>query len=537
MNAIANMARLTKAGAVIAWSGARVLPDEREPAARRLRCSPRDRAAPQERRRERRPTRRGSPRRSPRSAPPTSSSASSSPPAPTSSAASSPATSATCRTACRPSRMKRGARGRRGGARRPVEDAFRRVRPAGRRRLHRPGAQGQGASAPTATLQAGGGEGPAPRHRAALPARPRQLFLRRPPDRALASALAAPAARRRGRHARRSPSPSRWTCAWRPPPSPRWPRTSNDTTRASACPTVDWTRTARRVLTLEWIDGIPIADHAALARRRPRPEGARPRLMRSFLRHAMRDGFFHADMHQGNLFVDEAGPHRRRRFRHHGPARPEGAALPRRDPATASSPATTAAPPRCISRPATCRRTIRSEEFAQALRAIGEPIHGRTGRARSRWPHLLGQLFAYTEVFDMQTRPELLLLQKTMVVVEGVGRALDPELNMWVAAEPVVREWMEKELGAGARIEAAAEGAASVGRFVGDIPKLLGQAERTADAFVRHGRGGLAARRPYRRAPGRGARPREPHEPHRHLGRRARARGHRARAALLSVDR
>ena len=62
---------------------------------------------------------------------------------------------------------------------------------------------------------------------------------------------------------------------------------------------------------------------------------------------------------------------------------------------------------------------------------------------------LLGQLFDITEVFDMQTRPELLLLQKTMVVVEGVGRSLDPELNMWIAAEPVVKEWMEGELGAG----------------------------------------------------------------------------------------
>jgi ubiquinone biosynthesis protein len=97
---------------------------------------------------------------------------------------------------------------------------------------------------------------------------------------------------------------------------------------------------------------------------------------------------------------------------------------------------------------------------------------------------LLGQLFQYTEVFDMQTRPELLLLQKTMVVVEGVGRSLDPELNIWVVSEPVVKEWMEQELGPGAQIEAAAEGAVSVGRFMGEIPKLLGQAERTAEALT-----------------------------------------------------
>ncbi|MCJ7787541.1 MAG: ubiquinone biosynthesis protein UbiB, partial [Methyloceanibacter sp.] len=121
-------------------------------------------------------------------------------------------------------------------------------------------------------------------------------------------------------------------------------------------------------------------------------------------------------------------------------------------------------------------------QFAQALRAIGEPIMDRPASEISM-AQVLGQLFQYTEVFDMQTRPELLLLQKTMVVVEGVGRSLDPELNMWVVSEPVVRDWLEGELGAGAQIEAAAEGAVSVGRFVGDIPKLLGQAERAADAF------------------------------------------------------
>jgi ubiquinone biosynthesis protein len=121
-------------------------------------------------------------------------------------------------------------------------------------------------------------------------------------------------------------------------------------------------------------------------------------------------------------------------------------------------------------------------QFAQALRAIGEPIMDRPASEISM-AHLLGQLLQYTEVFDMQTRPELIMLQKTMVVVEGVGRSLDPELNMWVVAEPVVKEWLESQLGAGARLEQAAEGAASVGRFVGDLPRLLTQAERTVDAF------------------------------------------------------
>jgi ubiquinone biosynthesis protein len=247
-------------------------------------------------------------------------------------------------------------------------------------------------------------------------------------------------------------------------------------------PNVDWSRSARRVLTLEWIDGVTISDHETLRAQGHDLKALGARLMRTFLRHAMRDGFFHADLHPGNLFIDDQGrivavdfgimgrlglKERRflaeilhgfitRNYRRVAEVHFEAGYVPRRHSV---------------------------EQFAQALRAIGEPIMDRPANEISM-AQVLGQLFQYTEVFDMQTRPELLLLQKTMVVVEGVGRSLDPELNMWVVADPVVQEWLEKELGPGARIEAAAEGAASVGRFVGDIPKLLGQAERTADAFA-----------------------------------------------------
>ena len=83
------------------------------------------------------------------------------------------------------------------------------------------------------------------------------------------------------------------------------------------------------------------------------------------------------------------------------------------------------------------------ESFAQAIRAIGEPIHNRTAEDISM-ARLLTLLFEVTGLFDMRTRPELLLLQKTMVVVEGVARSLDPKLDMWSTAEPVVREWMTR---------------------------------------------------------------------------------------------
>ena len=108
------------------------------------------------------------------------------------------------------------------------------------------------------------------------------------------------------------------------------------------------------------------------------------------------------------------------------------------------------------------------EAFAQAIRAIGEPIHDRTAEDISM-AKLLTLLFEVTGLFDMRTRPELLLLQKTMVVVEGVARTLDPKLNMWTTAEPVVREWIERNLGPAGRIEDAAGGAASR-PFLGQVP-------------------------------------------------------------------
>ena len=115
------------------------------------------------------------------------------------------------------------------------------------------------------------------------------------------------------------------------------------------------------------------------------------------------------------------------------------------------------------------------ENFAQAIRAIGEPIHKRTADEISM-AKLLTLLFEVTALFDMRTRPELLLLQKTMVVVEGVARTLDPRLDMWTMAEPVVREWIERNLGPAGRIEDAAHGAGEVGRFLGQMPGLLTRA-------------------------------------------------------------
>lgn len=254
-------------------------------------------------------------------------------------------------------------------------------------------------------------------------------------------------------------------------------------------PGVDWKRTAKRVLTLEWVDGIPIADTARLDAAGHDRRALGLTVLQSFLRHAMRDGFFHADMHQGNLMVDAAGNvvavdfgimgrlgAKERRFLAeilHG--------IITRDYRRAAEVHFWAGyvPP---------HHPV--EVFAQTLRAIGEPIQGRPAGEISM-ADLLGQLFAYTEVFDMQTRPELINLQKTMVVVEGVARGLDPNLDIWTAAEPIAREWVESNLGAAGALKDAREGASELGRLLGDVPALLGQAERTLLALAEAARSGV----------------------------------------------
>jgi len=117
------------------------------------------------------------------------------------------------------------------------------------------------------------------------------------------------------------------------------------------------------------------------------------------------------------------------------------------------------------------------EDFAQALRAIGEPIQDRSADEISM-AKLLGLLFEVTALFDMATRPELVMLQKTMVVVEGVGRMLDPKLDIWRTAEPVVRAWMERQLGPIGRLEEAGRGVRTLAGVLADLPELSLRAER-----------------------------------------------------------
>jgi ubiquinone biosynthesis protein len=243
-------------------------------------------------------------------------------------------------------------------------------------------------------------------------------------------------------------------------------------------PAVDWTRSAKRVLTIEWIDGTPIADRGSLTAAGHDLKRLGAVVIQTFLRQALRDGFFHADMHQGNLFVDAAGNLVAVDFGIMGRLGPKERrflaeilwGFIRRDyRRTAEVHFEAGYVPD--------RHSI--DDFAQALRAIGEPLRDRTAKDISM-ARLLTQLLDVTELFDMRTRPELLLLQKTMMVVEGVARNLDPDLDMWSTAEPVVGDWIRRNLGPQGALHSAAEGAASLGRLLYAAPDLLARGERIA---------------------------------------------------------
>jgi ubiquinone biosynthesis protein len=241
-------------------------------------------------------------------------------------------------------------------------------------------------------------------------------------------------------------------------------------------PKVDWATTSKRVLTTEWMDGTPMADVATLKAKGYDLIALGDNVIQSFLRHAIRDGFFHADMHQGNLMVDGQGN-------------------------------LVALDLGIMGRLAVKDRLFLAEilfgfitrdyvrvaqvhfdagyvpasqdvnNFAQALRAIGEPILGLQADQISM-ARLLTQLFEVTEQFDMQTQPQLLLLQKTMVVVEGVARTLNPNLNMWKTAEPIVRAWIERTLGPIGKLEEAGESVKALGRLALQFPELVAEGRK-----------------------------------------------------------
>ena len=249
-------------------------------------------------------------------------------------------------------------------------------------------------------------------------------------------------------------------------------------------PAVDWERTSECVLTTEWVEGTPIRDPAALEAVGLDPKRIALILVRSFLTQALRDGFFHADLHQGNLFVDAEGR----------VVAVDFGIMGRLDAGMCRFMAETlmgflARDYRAVAQVhydagfVSPRYPI--DLFAQALRAIGEPIFGKPVRDVSM-AKLLQQLFDTTYRFDMALQPQLVLLQKTMVVVEGVARSLDPDFDMWEASRPVAERWMMQQIGPEARLRDAAEGLNALGHLARNLPDLLRNAE-TVSAMLAEG--------------------------------------------------
>ncbi|WP_293572953.1 2-polyprenylphenol 6-hydroxylase [Phaeobacter sp.] len=239
-------------------------------------------------------------------------------------------------------------------------------------------------------------------------------------------------------------------------------------------PEILWNHSARRVMTLGWADGLPLGDNAALDQAGHDRADLAQRVLSLFLRHALRDGYFHADMHQGNLKVAANGDiiaydfgimghideytrrvyaeilfgFIKRDYKRVAEVHFEAGYVP-------------------------ADRDV--DEFARALRAVGEPIFGMDASHISMG-RLLNYLFEVTERFGMETRTELILLQRTMVVVEGVARSLDPHINIWETARPVVEDYIKKSIGPRAVIGDLMSTAKVMGRFGPRLPALVEQA-------------------------------------------------------------
>ena len=207
-------------------------------------------------------------------------------------------------------------------------------------------------------------------------------------------------------------------------------------------PKIYWNFTSENMLTLDWVDGISIREKKLLENNKIDTKLLATDIIQHFLRHAVRDGFFHADMHQGNIFVNKNGEiipidfgimgrldNLNKRFL----AEILYGFVKRDYKKVAEVHIIAGLVP----------KNVPVDELAQALRSIGEPIFGQSVKDISGGK-LLKQLFEITEKFNMQTQPQLLLLQKTMVVVEGVARKLNPETNIWETSKPVLEDWLKK---------------------------------------------------------------------------------------------
>ena len=251
---------------------------------------------------------------------------------------------------------------------------------------------------------------------------------------------------------------------------------------AVSIPAVDWQRTARRVLTLERIAGIPIDEREALVAAGHDPGAVLAHAAACFFTQVFRNGFFHADLHPGNLFVDAEGRLVMVDFGIMGRLE-----LGTRQYLAEMLSGFLSGDYRAVAevhfRAGYVPRRQSLAGFMQACRAIGEPIRNRP-LSEISLARLLAQLFQVTETFEMETQPQLLLLQKAMLLAEGIGRKLDPTVNMWELARPMAERWMAERRNPETLIaEAVAQLVAAARR----LPRLVGELEDAATALAEGG--------------------------------------------------
>ena len=240
-------------------------------------------------------------------------------------------------------------------------------------------------------------------------------------------------------------------------------------------PAVNWQRTGRRVLTIERIEGIPLDERDRIVAAGHDPEAVIAIAARAVFQQVFRDGFFHGDLHAGNLFVRADGSVAVVDFGIMGRLdRANRRHLAELLLAFLSRDYRRAAEVHLAAGWIPADASI--DAFTQACRSIAEPIMDRPQNEISI-AQLLGHLFQVTEAFEMETQPQLLLLQKTMLVAEGTGRSLCPDINMWLLTRPLVQDWMVSAFAPEARIREAADTVAS---YLARLPELIKAAEASA---------------------------------------------------------
>ena len=247
-------------------------------------------------------------------------------------------------------------------------------------------------------------------------------------------------------------------------------------------PKTYWNYTSENILTLDWIEGVSIREKQKIENNNINTNKIASEIIQHFLRHAVRDGLFHADMHQGNLFVDTAGQiitvdfgimgrldNLNRRYL----AEILYGFIKRDYKKVAEVHLVAGLVP----------QNVNIDEFAQALRSIGEPIFGQSVKDISGGK-LLQQLFSITKKFNMQTQPQLLLLQKTMVVVEGVARQLNPDTNIWDTSKPVLEKWLKETKDPINSITESLKESTEILKRLPELPKIMDKANQALSYFA-----------------------------------------------------